>query len=203
MSEIVILLGGDITPTDRLKAQVKGKHVIAADSGIRHAKTLGLEVHLWVGDFDSASLDDLAANTSISKEKWPKDKDLTDCEIAFAAAKRLGATSLILVGAFGGRSAHATNHMLMAVEFSGNVLLTSGVEEAVPITGSIEPDWPVGCIFSIVALDDLGGLTVTGVRWPLDHVNVAAGAGWTLSNVVEQRVSISLKHGRALAIAEF
>ena len=48
-----ILLGGQVMATDRLKRQLAGSRVIAADSGILHAPELGLDVELWVGDFDS------------------------------------------------------------------------------------------------------------------------------------------------------
>lgn len=44
-----ILLGGDVTVTDRLKAAVEGSRVIAADGGMRHAAPLGLTPELWVG----------------------------------------------------------------------------------------------------------------------------------------------------------
>lgn len=42
MSLFVILLGGDLTVTPRLAAQVAGARAIAADSGIRHAAALGV-----------------------------------------------------------------------------------------------------------------------------------------------------------------
>lgn len=55
MSTFVILLGGDLVVTDRLKRQIAGARILAADSGIRHAAALGVEPELWLGDFDSAS----------------------------------------------------------------------------------------------------------------------------------------------------
>ncbi|MCB1719598.1 MAG: thiamine diphosphokinase, partial [Candidatus Competibacteraceae bacterium] len=51
MSHFVILLGGDLSPTPRLRDQVAGARAIAADSGIRHAEALGLDPELWTGDF--------------------------------------------------------------------------------------------------------------------------------------------------------
>ncbi len=44
-----ILLGGNITVTDRLRAVTKGSRVIAADSGIRHASALGLTPKYGLG----------------------------------------------------------------------------------------------------------------------------------------------------------
>lgn len=54
MTRFAILLGGDLTVTPRLKSQIKGARVIAADSGMMHAAALHIMPELWVGDFDSA-----------------------------------------------------------------------------------------------------------------------------------------------------
>ena len=55
MSKFVILLGGTVHVTDRLRQQVAGARVLAADGGIAHADALGLKPELWLGDFDSTS----------------------------------------------------------------------------------------------------------------------------------------------------
>lgn len=49
MSTFVILLGGDLVVTERLKRQIAGARVLAADGGIRHAEALGVEPELWLG----------------------------------------------------------------------------------------------------------------------------------------------------------
>jgi len=57
MSRFTLLLGGDLVRTPLLDRQVAGSRVIAADSGIRHAESLGVTPEMWVGDFDSAPAD--------------------------------------------------------------------------------------------------------------------------------------------------
>ena len=52
MSRFAILLGGDFSLTPRVAAQIAGARVIAADSGIRHAASLGIVPELWTGDFE-------------------------------------------------------------------------------------------------------------------------------------------------------
>ena len=202
MSKFAILLNGEITVTERLLAQVDGCEVIAADSGIRNAEALGLNVDLWVGDFDSTTPAEYEKYKNASRETWPEDKDLTDGEIALAAAVKRGATSIVLVGAFGGRIAHVTSNMLLGFQFDGQTVLTSGLEEGLPIDDTIMPDWPGDTIFSILAFDDLKGVSIRGAKWPLDDVSVPAGSSRTLSNVVAGQLQVTVKTGRALLVAE-
>ena len=66
MSSFVILLGGSLTMTDRLRRQCAGARLIAADSGMRHAALFDRGAELWVGDFDSTD-DELAARLAAWK----------------------------------------------------------------------------------------------------------------------------------------
>ena len=203
MSDYAILLGGNVIPTPRLIGQIQDRHIIAADSGIRHAKALNVEVSKWVGDFDSATPEMMEEFSEIPRERFPTDKGQTDGEIALGRALEAGAQSLLIIGAFGGTTSHATNNILMALDLSIPVIFTSGTEEAVLLNAPVAPDWPVGIRFSILAFDDLTSLDVSGAKWPLKNQTIRAGAGHTLSNVVTGDLSISVKTGRALAIAEF
>ena len=206
VSPFTILLGGDAEPTPRLARQVAGSRVIAADSGMRHAGPLGLVPELWTGDFDSvdAALD--AAHPDIPREIFPPAKDLTDGEIAVEAALARGATALTLVGAFGGpRADHAFLHLALGVRLAERglaILLTSGTQEGVPLLeGASRFDYLPGTVFSVVAMTDLTGLTLEGVRWPLDGKHVPFGSSLTLSNEVTGDLTVHLTSGRAILIA--
>lgn len=206
MSLFVILLGGDLTVTQRLQGQIAGARIIAADSGMRHAAALGVTPELWLGDFDSASAADRDGHAGIPREIWPVDKDRTDGEIAIEAALARGASRLVLAGAFGGdRTDHAFLHMAAAISLGERgipVVLTSGTEEGLALTmGRQEMGWPDGALFSILAFSDLSGLTVSGVRWPLEHRDVPFGSSLVLSNIVQGRAVLTLGAGRALALA--
>ncbi|MEL6503987.1 MAG: thiamine diphosphokinase [Pseudomonadota bacterium] len=205
MTRVVVLLGGDIAVTKRLAAQVQDCPAVAADGGIRHAKPLGIEGNLtnWVGDFDSSSAHLQTRYVTLPRHAYAAQKDMTDGELAMALALEKGATDLVLVGAFGGRTDHAFAHLIAAPTLPCPFILTSGREEALLIKGTITPDWPVGTVFSILALDALTGVSITNAQWPLDCVSVSPGSGLTLSNVTTGPVTISCATGRALAIAQF
>jgi len=205
MSRFVILLGGTLTVTPRLRTQVENARVIAADSGMVHAATLGLDAELWVGDFDSTS-DALAdRHRQVEREVYPADKAATDGEIAIEAAIARGARDFILVGGFGGQADHTFGHagLVLALAMRGyRALLTSGTEEAYPLLpGNHHFDVPAGSRISIVPFVDLAGLDLENVKWPLRQRDVALGSSLTLSNVALGQVRIGLVRGYGLALA--
>jgi thiamine pyrophosphokinase len=155
MKKYVILLGGDITATPRLIEQCRDSTVIAADSGVRHASTLGLDVALWLGDFDSTTPALLRKFKHLPRETFPREKDKTDGEIAINEAILQGATDLILVGAFGGpRTDHALLHLAQAISLSRRglkITLSSGDEEAHPLSSAVQEfTFPIGSVFSVI-----------------------------------------------------
>jgi thiamine pyrophosphokinase len=204
MSKFVILLGGDVTPTVRLKSQLAGARVLAADSGMRHAAALGLEPELWVGDFDSTSTALRDQWSRVSQERFPVAKDKTDGELAVDAALKLGASEVILVGAFGGQFDHAMAHATQLVAIAGRkikIFATSGGEEAWPLLNSLTL-WqiPKGTRVSIIGLTALKALSIIGVRWPLNKRDVPLGSTLTLSNESQGDVAITLEQGRAVVL---
>jgi thiamine pyrophosphokinase len=204
MSKFAILLGGDVTPTIRLKSQLAGARVIAADSGMKHAATLELVPELWVGDFDSAGAVLEETYRDMPRHVFPAAKDSTDGEIAVREAIAKGATEIILVGAFGGQFDHALAHatqLIALAERNIKTFATSGSEEAWPLLNSLTL-WqiPKGTRASVVGFTVLKALSIIGVRWPLNKRDVAMGSTLTLSNESTGDVAITLEQGRALVL---
>ena len=206
LSRFTVLLGGDLTPTPRLLAQVHGTRAIAADSGVLHAPLLGLDVELWIGDFDSTPQEAQARLAHLSRLAYPVAKDKTDGELAVDAALERGATSLVLAGGLGGQADHALANIMLAkrlTRLAVPAMLTTGTEEAYPLhAGEFEVETPVGSRLSIVPITDLHNLSLSGVKWPLTARTVAAGSTLTLSNeTTGGPVRISLGAGEALVLA--
>ena len=205
MSRFAILLGGDLTVTPRLRAQLKGARFIAADSGMMHAASLGIVPELWVGDFDSAGSELTMQYRDVPRETFPAEKDATDGAIAVAEAIRRGASEILLIGGLGGQADHTTGLLgqSIAIVKSGvPCLVTSGNEEAVPvISGSTMLDLQADTRLSIIPFSDLEGLDLEGVKWPLVDRAVPLGSTLTLSNVALGRVSIRLRAGYGIAIS--
>ena len=207
MTRFAILLAGRMRATPALRAEVAGLRVIAADDGIRHADELGLTPELWVGDFDSSPAFPPVQMTGVERRTFPRDKDKTDGELAIEAAVERGATSLLLVGALGGpRSDHAFAHLILALRAAGrglDVELFDGIERAWPLAAGprrfeLEP----GTQFSILKFGDLAGLTIEGAKWPLFEAEVPFHSILTQSNEAAGPVTVSLRRGAALLLAQ-
>ena len=205
MSRFVILLSGDLTVTPRLLRQMAGARVIAADSGMKHARALGVIPELWVGDFDSSGSELLLDYAHVPRQTHSADKDATDGEIAVAAALQMGAKEFVLIGGLGGQSDHATAHLGLALQLaqSGHrCFISNGNEEAYPlIVGSYDFDFGAESRFSIIPWSDIAGLDLTGVKWPLSNKTLKLGTSFTMSNVALGPVKLSFTSGIAIAIA--
>jgi len=204
--KFVVLLGGALTATPRLAADIAGARFIAADGGMRHAASLGVTPDVWVGDFDSTPPALLAAWPHVQRQPYPTAKNETDGAIAVSAAAERGAKSIVLAGALGGeRSDHALMHLLHAVSLAEEgfaIKLTSGEEEAWPLLpGTREIDLPKDSLFSVLGLSPLAGLFLSNVRYPLTDFSLPFGSSRTISNVAEGPIRLSLASGRAVLIA--
>lgn len=205
MSRFVILLSGDLKVTPRLRRQIAGGRVVAADSGMKHARALGVWPELWVGDFDSSGSELLIDYAEIPHQIHPADKDATDGEIAVAAALQLGAREFVLIGGLGGQSDHATAHLALALQLAQagcRCFISSGDEEAYPlISGEYHFDLAPQSRFSIIPWSDIIGLNLSGVKWPLKDKDLKLGSSFTMSNVALGPVKLSFTSGIAIAIA--
>lgn len=205
MTRFAILLGGDLTVTARLRGQLRGARVIAADSGMMHAAALGVVPELWVGDFDSAGSELTLQFRDVPRETFPAEKDATDGAIAVAEAVRRGARDIVLLGGLGGQTDHTVGLLGQSIGIARDgiaCLLTSGTEEAWPlIPGRMTVDLPEGTRLSIIPFGPLEGLDLTGVRWPLTGRDVPVGSTLTLSNVALGPVGITLRSGYGIAVA--
>lgn len=115
---VVVVAGGDTPPHVGLRAVLPTPDlVVAADSGVHHARLLGMHVDVVVGDLDSATPDDLAHATAegAAIERFPVAKDQTDLELALDRAAVLGGAgaTLVVVASIGGRLDHALANLLV------------------------------------------------------------------------------------------
>ena len=189
--------------------------VIAADGGARLADALGMPIDLWVGDGDSlgeAGREDLRRR-GVPMSVAAIDKDQTDTELGLRAALDRGATRITLIGVLGGpRPDHALVNVLllghpMATDVAIEILDPTArirLLAAKPESDGISPldlSGRVGDLVSLVPLEDVVGVTTTGLRFPLADSNLTTGSTFTISNVrTEPVASVSIRAGRLLVL---
>lgn len=218
--QAIVLADGDVSSRVDLDRAWPGwarpdALVIAADGGVRHAVTLGLNVDRWVGDGDSTEEPTLAALAAagVAVERSPVDKDESDAELAVLAACALGAEEVVIVGALGGpRLDHALANLglLAMAELAGRPASIVAADARVrllraPVDGGAATLVLEGRIGDIVTLLPVGGdalgVTTLGLRYPLRDERLREGRSRGLSNVRTERAArVTVREGRLLVV---
>ena len=203
----VILAGGDLRSGLQLPALEEAALVIAADSGLRHARPLGLEPHAVVGDFDSVSAQVLDSYPDLPRFEHPQDKDLLDLELAIELAMQRGATELVVLGAFGSRLDQSLAALLVGARLCRAGIPTSlhdGMRDAYLVTagGELAPALPDGTLFSLLALED-ARCSVSGADYELEREPLPFGVGLGLANRARGGPHVQVHAGLVALIVEW
>lgn len=164
--------------------------VIAADGGAAACAAAGVRPDLVIGDMDSI---DHAQRTALSSDGvafqvHPADKDVTDLDLAIGAARGLGASDIVVTGAFGARLDHtlvALGSLARAADLRPAIsepqlngwVLAATAHSRIQLTGP-------GATISIVPLLGDAIVDASGVTWPLAHERLGALSSRGLSNIV-------------------
>ena len=147
--------------------------VIAADVGYRHARTLGLQVDVVVGDFDSLDRENLeVTNSQLVVEEHPTDKDESDLALALNFARTVGATNIDVITGGGGRLDHLlVSSMLLASDetVDQRIVTHCGTSRVMALKPGKAFDLSdvVGSQISMIALRSNSRISTTGLRWNL------------------------------------
>jgi thiamine pyrophosphokinase len=202
----LVFAGGD-APVARQLPVPPADLVITADSGLEHARAMGVPVDVVVGDLDSVAPDvlDAAVADGAVVERHPVAKDATDLELALDAAADRGATDVRVVGVGGGRLDHFLGNVLllsspryahMRVDAHvGNAYLTV-VHERVELTAT------AGALCSLLPLGGAAvGVRTDGLRFPLRHETLPPGTTRGVSNeFLATHATVTLDDGVLLAV---
>jgi len=201
----VVLTGGNAPDARRLQKWLKQEYtVVAADSGLDHAKRLGIEPSIILGDMDSLSDRSLLhAYPGAEVYSFDAAKDETDTEIAIRTLYERGVTDILLAGGGGGRLDHLFGiYSLFHREMHPTVWLTDH-SDIICIENRLEREFPVGSVLSFFPAGRKPcRMHTSGLRWPLDALVWEIGdAG--ISNVVDKSpVVVEMYQGRLLLVRD-
>jgi thiamine pyrophosphokinase len=135
----------------------------------------------------------------------PREKDVTDLELALDLAMTRGATEIVMLGALGGRFDQAmANAMLLVKPVRAHVAARiAGADfdawiawEHVSIVGKI------GETVSLIPITErVEGIVTDGLRYPLRNETLYLGSPRGVSNELrEERAQVSFKTGLVLVL---
>jgi thiamine pyrophosphokinase len=179
---------------------------VAADKGLEHALSLGLEATLAIGDFDSASPEAVAVveSSGTRVERHPEAKDATDLELALDAAAAMAPQRIIVLAGDGGRLDHYLSTLLLlgADQYAGaQIDAVVGSARVYVIRGSRVLEAAPGALVSLLPLGRVEGVTTEGLVYALQGETLDAGTSRGVSNVFEGgSARVSLEQGVLLAV---
>jgi thiamine pyrophosphokinase len=203
----VVFAGGDAPTPATLADIVPGTLLIAADSGLGHARAAGLVVDVVVGDLDSVDPADLNAAIAdgASVEGHPADKDATDLELAIGTARARGAERVVVVGAGGGRLDHFfANVLLLASPVFADIEIEARFDDtiAMVVRDSVAISGRPGEVVTLLPLGGPArGIRTDGLRWVLAGEDLLPGTSRGVSNeLVAPSARITLEDGVLLVV---
>ena len=198
--KILIITGGFIEDDFMKNVVVKEKYkmIIAVDKGLHTADSYNLPLDFIVGDFDSVSGNVLKKYeaSSIPIQRFPKEKDKTDTQLAIEMALNHDATKIDIVGATGSRMDHMLANiylLLLPLRASVDACIIDGHNKIYlkDKDFSIEQSHQYGKFLSLLPLGEkVSGLVLKGVKYPLDHVELHVGSSLGISNEIKEKKAI-------------
>ena len=211
LSEVILIAGGRKPNVDWFNEVKMDRSIYCIDRGIDFCREIDRFPELLIGDFDSAEIESVqwALDKGVKIERHSVDKDLTDTQLAL---NRVNDNSFaILTGVFGGRLDHLFSILFTCANSQIKSCLTDEREtvlfvssgESIIIEFKTEP-----LALSLLPISNIcKGVTIDGVHWSLQHVDLTQSIPSAISNRVESKtVNISVKEGKLavyLCFAEY
>lgn len=177
--------------------------VLCADGGQRHARALGLQPDLVIGDFDSGEAPEDASEVL----RLRPEKDDTDTQSCMREAFLRGCSEVTLVCATGGRLDHllANLSLLEEARDCGGHCTVLDRQNMVFLHEGGRRDFTMPSryrYFSLIPLDEkLEGVTIRGAKYPLASATILRKRVISISNEpVQPTFSIEIMRGTALVI---
>jgi thiamine pyrophosphokinase len=205
---IVIVANAPVNADARLlQIAASADYIIAADGGAQSLAAAGIVPHLLVGDLDSLSDDhvDWLIAQGVEVQRYAREKDETDLELALLAAVARNASHIDLFCVLGGRWDHtvATIAMLCLPMLIGRTvrIFADGQTLAI-VRDHIVLDGPVTRTVSLIPLTPtVDGITTTGLAYPLECATLYFERSRGVSNVVTHMpASVLVQSGVLLVV---
>lgn len=200
----ILIIGGGKLPSEELlrKEYSQSDYTICADRGGEYLLDIDLIPHILIGDFDSIS--EKSLNKFIEKkviiERYPVEKDYTDTELCVMKALQHTPDEIVMLGCTGSRLDHVIGNIGLLkrcldknvkayIKDENNVIFL--IDKPYTFQGEKEK------IISLQAFtEEVSGLSISGVKYPLEGYNLKSWSPYTVSNVMlNNKIDISFEKG--------
>ena len=210
MKRTLIFANGELPDPAAIRRLLRPEDwIIAADGGTRHALACACPPHLVIGDLDSLPPEQQVELEAAGTEflAYPADKDETDLELALLHAAAKGASSILVIGALGGRldQTLANIQLLALLELEPiDVRITDGRQTAQLVRDEICIHGAAGDRVSLIPLNgDVQGVQSENLAWSLAGETLYFGQARGVSNVMTgPEACVRVKAGVLLCIHE-
>ena len=207
MHSIIIANGKPPSKALLTKELTQNSTIICADGGANALFASQILPHYIIGDLDSITKPtlDFFKLQGVNIEEYPRNKNSSDLELAFAKAVELGTTRLTLLGATGGR----LDHFLVNIGIlskAAQLKIKASIQDKNHVIKLLNKTATIsgtqGTIFSLHAYSGtVKNLSISGSKYELKNYNLLPGDGRTLSNeFLDQEVTIEFSNGKLLLI---
>ena len=202
----IIISSGNIKKYDYFAGIIGlADKIISADGGARHLKRMNIIPDIAMGDFDSIDKDSMAflERHKVPMIKHSMDKDATDTELAVQWAMENKATSITLLGVTGTRIDHTLANIFLLKQIARAKIpckILDDNNEIYLVMDEIELKGEPGNFLSVIPLgQEIRGITITGVDFPLENQNIPMGSSLGISNRFScTKACIAIKRGMAI-----
>lgn len=203
----VVIAHGTISDFTIVRAHIHDDAiVIAADGGALHAQALGVIPHILIGDMDSLGKEkaEALAQQGVRVITFPTDKNETDTHLAIEYAVSLGAKQITVLGGMGTRMDHTLGNLFLifnAAFKDVTIIFKDERQEISLLKNNTTIQGQQGETFSLITLNTIKGLNITGAKFPLINADVNFGSSLTLSNEFhDENVVISWSEGEKILL---
>lgn len=214
MPRTVIFANGELSNLEAARGLLQSSdYLIAADGGANHLLRMGILPEIVIGDLDSIGEDTLFELTSADVEikQYSEDKDETDLELALRYAVELRPSTVLIVGALGGRLDQTLANLSILTDptLPGiDIRMDDGVEEVffcravASKGGQAEVQGRSGDVVSLVPWNALvEGVATEGLQWPLYSETLFPSKSRGISNVMlGNTASVHIQTGLLLIV---
>ena len=180
----------------------KAGFIVCADGGAAHLKKMGFIPDVLVGDFDSIDTEHLQYYREKKVEifKYPKEKNMTDTELAEDVAIDRGCRDIVIIGGTGTRLDHMLSNIFLLKKILDRGVIGRVVNEHNEIfltADSVEVVAQEGYSLTLLPLTEkVEGITTKALYYPLRGETIEMGSSRGVSNkFVADKAQISITSG--------